>query len=257
MTFVELSGDTFLMGSADSDKAAYDNEKPQHRVTVPGFWMGRSEVTQAQWTSVVRAAKAGHDSNASALNETVLPTKGDALPVENVSWCEAVRYANALSRIEGLVPIYTVSADCETGGKVGWDQAVTGFRLPTEAEWEYAARAGTTTAYTVGDAEADLSRQGWYAGNSESRAHPVCTAAFQPWGLCDMAGNVWEWVWDFYTPSYATGADPTTTRGVRGGSYDNQPLAERSAFRSRNDPFWRDFLLGFRLVRQVPPAGDP
>jgi formylglycine-generating enzyme required for sulfatase activity len=178
--------------------------------------------------------------------------KGDALPVENVSWYEAVAYCNALSLKEGLTPAYRGS-----GESMVCDFSANGYRLPTEAEWEYAAREGTRAyggyEYAGGD---NIEELGWYHGNSGGRTHPVGTKAPNGLGLYDMSGNVWEWCWDWYSGSYER-RDQTDPRGPpagtdrvdRGGSalYDAEFL--RSANRDGYIPTYRYWFLGFRVCR--------
>jgi formylglycine-generating enzyme required for sulfatase activity len=251
MTFVGLSGGAFCMGSPEG--VGNDNEHPQHPVKVSGFLLGKSEVTQAQWRAVVVAAQAVDDPNARGLNKDPSRSKGDKLPVEMVSWCDAARFANALSRLEQRAPVYEITGSCD----VRWVNGANGYRLPTEAEWEYATRAGTTTAYATGDDEAALARAGWHDGNSGSKTRAVCSAPEQPWGLCDLHGNVWEWVWDGYS-TYGPGevSNPRggggASRGLRGGSWDYWPGNARSANRSWDSPSRTNWDVGFRLLLSSP-----
>jgi formylglycine-generating enzyme required for sulfatase activity len=165
-----------------------------------------------------------------------------------VSWLEAVEYCNKRSQKEGLTPAYTIN-----GTNVTWNKNANGYRLPTEAEWEYACRAGTTTAYNTG---ARISNDtGWYGANSDNMTHPVGQKPANRWGLYDMHGNMWEWCWDWYG-SYSSGAqtDPTgassgSSRVFRGGYWFNSAEYVRSADRYFNDPNYRTDGIGFRLVR--------
>jgi len=202
----------FLMGS---ETAA--DEKPVHEVTISQqFYLGKYEVTQAQWEAVM-------GSNPSYI-------KGASLPVEQVSWEDCQLFIEKLN-----------------GKGVGT------FRLPTEAEWEYACRAGTT-----GDYAGDLAELAWYNANSESKTHPVGTKKPNPWGLYDMHGNVWEWCQDWYgTYSQEKQIDPKGAAGgsdrvFRGGSWYSSAYGCRSASRLWFWPSLRSFSLGFRLVRTVP-----
>jgi formylglycine-generating enzyme required for sulfatase activity len=251
MLFVGLSGGRFCMGSPEG--VGDDAEHPRHPVKVSGFFLGKSEVTQAQWRAVVEIAKVKNDLDAAALKAAPSYFRGDALPVDQVSWCDAVRFANALSRLDQRAPVYEITGWCN----VRWVDGANGYRLPTEAEWEYAARAGTKTAYATGDDEAALIRAGWYGGNSGGQPNGVCTAPEKPWGLCDLHGNVWEWVWDGYStyglrevsnPRGGGGA----ARVLRGGSWDNRPEGACSAYRNWNSPSVTVRFVGFRLLLSSP-----
>ena len=205
MEFVLIPAGAFTMGSPDSDPNAYDNEKPAHQVTISEpFYMGKYEVTQAQWQAVMGA-------NPSAF-------KGDDRPVESVSWNDIQDFIKKLNKQE---------------------QRANGVlcRLPTEAQWEYAARAGTTTRYSFGDDAANLDDYAWYSENAGKTTHPVGQKKHNAWGLYDMHGNVWEWVQDWYDP-YAAEAmtDPSgpasgAERVIRGGGWGSAALNARSARR--------------------------
>jgi formylglycine-generating enzyme required for sulfatase activity len=233
MEFVRIPAGEFLMGSNN-----YDNEKPPHRVRISrAFYLGQYEVTQAQWQVVM-------GTNPSRF-------KGETLPVEQVSREDAQEFIRCLNAKEG-------------GAK---------YRLPTEAEWEYAARAGTTTAYSFGDDPGQLGEYAWFSTNSGNTTHAVGQKKPNQWGLYDMYGNVWERVQDWYG-SYAADAavdpkGPTTgsNRVVRGGSWLSDASNSRSASRIYITPGDRyNFLgvrlyvargdrydfLGVRLLREVP-----
>jgi formylglycine-generating enzyme required for sulfatase activity len=231
MVFVE--GGTFPMGRDDGRS----NEQPVHRVTVGGFHMGMYEVTQKEWTAVM-------GTNPS-------DWKGDTLPVENVSWLEAVEFCNKLSVKEGLTPCYRGS-----GNAITCDWNANGYRLPTEAEWEFAARGGTrdfiTYDYSGGN---NVDAVGWYNRNSGGKTHPVGTKAPNSLGLYDMSGNVGEWCWD-WRGNYAGGTqvDPRgpaggTTRVVRGGAWNYGNYDLRSADRGIITLSDRSNFIGFRVVR--------
>jgi formylglycine-generating enzyme required for sulfatase activity len=168
-----------------------------------------------------------------------------------VNWYEAVEYCNRLSLKEGLTPAYRGSGD-----SIVCDFNATGYRLPTEAEWEYAAKAGNKNylsyEYSGGNS---VERVAWHSGNSGNSTHPVGTKQPNDLGLYDMSGNVWEWCWDWYG-SYSGGSqtDPRgassgTSRVVRGGSWNSDAASVRSAIRRYNPPSNRRDYLGFRLVR--------
>ena len=231
-SFVSVQGGTFTMGSPRSEPGRSSDEV-QHQVTVSSFYMGKYEVTQKEYQEVM-------GSNPSYF-------KGDNLPVENVSWYDAVEYCNKRSVKEGLTSAYTIN-----GSYVSWNRNANGYRLPTEAEWEYACRAGTTTPYYTGNS---VGGAGWYKDNSGGQTHPVGEKRPNPWGLYDMHGNVWEWCWDWYG-SYSAGAqtDPVgassgSLRVFRGGSWGSNGLNLRSAYRLYNAPTRRYYYLGFRLLR--------
>jgi formylglycine-generating enzyme required for sulfatase activity len=214
---VSLQGGKFSMGS----EKGYDNEKPVHEVMVKPFNIGRTEVTQEQWRAVMGS----------------LPDvgfKGDQRPVESITWFEAREFCRKLTEMTGY-----------------------NFRLPTEAEWEYAARGGTTTEYSFGDDESKLGQYAWFGGNSKNQTHQVATRLRNPFGLFDMHGNVWEWVEDHWHENYEgaptdgsawlTG-DNNARRVLRGGSWDNDD-GLRSADRSYGfNPVNRVSFYGFRVV---------
>ena len=208
----------FMMGSPTSEPGRGADEVQHEVVLTRGFFLAETECTQGQWEAVM----GGNPSS----------FKGSDRPVEQVSWEEAVEYCRKLTakqRTEGILP-------------EGWE-----WRLPTEAEWEYAARAGTT-----GARYGELDAIGWYDGNSGSETHAVKQKAENVWGLQDMMGDVWEWCSD-WSGDYPTGSvtDPTgpnsgSDRVVRGGSWYLGAGYARSANRSRNGPGGRSDILGFR-----------
>ncbi len=222
MKLVRIPAGKLMMGSPEAEEGR-DDDEDQHEVTISKpFYMGVTAVTQAQYAAV--------------MGENPSEFKGEANPVESVSWDEAVEFCKKLSE--------------KTGRMV---------RLPTEAEWEYACRAATKTAYPFGGDDADLENYAWYDGNSDGATHPVGQKKPNAWDLYDMHGNVWEWCADWYE-DYPDGAatDPQgpesgTDRVRRGGSWEDSPDHCRSAYRDFADPDGDDSSSGFRVV--VPSAG--
>lgn len=163
---------------------------------------------------------------------------GDRLPVEGVSWWDAVRFCNALSQHEGFTPAYLLHADGEC---VEWDATADGYRLPTEAEWEYACRAGTT-----GPRYGPLDEIAWYRGNSDERMHDVGGKQPNAWGFHDMLGNVWDWCWDVYDAEVYG-----TYRVLRGGGWFDEHWSCRAAARRRSHPSYQVDDVGFRVARSI------
>ena len=266
MVLVRIEPGEFMMGSPNSDKDARADEKPRHqvRITRP-FYLGKYEVTQAEYEAVM-----GQDPSdfkrkpknqisqlspaAKQLQQDPNDFKGKPKnPVESVSWLDAVRFCNQLSEREGLKPFYKISG--ETVQVPDWNGR--GYRLPTEAEWEYACRAGTATRYSFGDDETSLGEFCWFLENSDSSTHEVGQKRANGTGLHDMHGNVWEWCWDWYSADYykeppvddPRGPSQATYRVVRGGSWDYDPRGVRSASRVWFTPGARYDILGFRVAR--------
>jgi formylglycine-generating enzyme required for sulfatase activity len=264
--YVVVEPGTFSMGSAPQEPGRSDAEA-QHTVTLTRpFVMKKTEVTQAEWETVM-----GYQPSYFAGCETC--------PVEYVSWWEAIAYCNALSAAEGLAACYELDGCTEAGPDFVCDSITAvggnpllceGYRLPTEAEWEYAARAGSTTAFAGGEfegepdlaaceVEAALDTAAWYCANSGDEPHPVAGKSENAWGLHDTAGNVLEWVWDRYAPyETAEATDPWVDgaegmRVLRGGSWSRVAAACRSAAREGLDPAERDGDTGLRPVRSVLP----
>jgi formylglycine-generating enzyme required for sulfatase activity len=229
MKFVYIPPGTFMMGSPESEKGRL-NDEFQHEVTLTkGFYMQTTEVTQGQWQVVM------------GNNPSYFKDCGDDCPVESVSWNDAQEFIEKLNQKE-------------KGSQ---------YRLPTEAEWEYACRAGTETRFYTGNSEADLDRAGWYSKNSGEKTHPVGRKEPNGFGLYDMHGNVWEWCQDWYG-GYLTGSviDPKGTssgpyRVLRGGSWFDDGRLVRSAARGWLAPTFRGDFYGLRLARgQTRPAGQ-
>ena len=220
MEFVLIPAGAFTMGAIDS----YPDEQPIRTVHISRpFYLGKYEVTQAQWEAVM-----GYNPSAWRGQRT--------RPVEQVSWEDVQEFLRRLNTEEGR----------------------THYRLPTEAEWEYAARAGTTTAYSFGSDVSRLDEYAWYGGNAAHTSHPVGQLKPNAWGLHDMHGNVWEWVHDWYA-TYPTGAvtDPQgpasgVSRVFRGGGRSNVAWRCRSSSRGYRPPESRLDAVGFRVLRTAP-----
>ena len=246
---VRLPAGSFLMGSPEGDESAYAEERPQRLIEVPAFSLCQTEVTQGQYEAVMGEKPSDCDYGC-----------GNELPVQNVSWSDAVAYLNKLTELESEVLVALGEAaltGCYVGSgeDVTWVAGCTGYRLPAEAEWEYAARAGTTTRWSFGDVEAELGEHAWFDGNAENKAHTVGTRKANPWGLYDLHGNVWEWVWDAYD-SYKSDKVVNSTgshRALRGGSFYSSPGDLRSANRDWFTPVYRYWSFGFRCARGAGP----
>jgi formylglycine-generating enzyme required for sulfatase activity len=193
-------------------------------VQLAPYQLGAIPITQARYAQVT--------------GERPSATRGDQLPVENVSWWDTVRFCNLLSQSAGLAPAYGPGVDVES---VEWDVSADGYRLPTEAEWEHACRAGT-----AGPRYGRLDEIAWYRGNSGERIHDVGGKRPNPWGLHDMLGNVWEWCWDVYDAE-VYGA----YRVLRGGGWFDEHWSCRASVRRRSHPTFRIDDVGFRIARSV------
>ena len=232
---------TFWMGAGDDDKEAYDDEKPQHEVTLTqGYWMGEMPVTQGQYQTIT------------SQNPSLFHKAGLDAPVEQVNWYDAAAFANKLSALEGLSPCFVGSGEEMDGvGNKGSDYiGCKGWRLPTEAEWEYACRAGTATP-----CYGSLKKIAWYEENSGGTTHAVGQKKANAWGLYDTLGNVWEWCYGWYDDYSAQAAtDPVAAatgagRVLRGGGWGNDANFMRAVQRYYDSLTYRNYDLGFRLVR--------
>jgi formylglycine-generating enzyme required for sulfatase activity len=230
----------FRMGS-DSGKT---DEAPVHKVWVDAFLMDVHEVTQEEYGRLIL----GNPSH----------FKGPDRPMEQISWPKAALYCNARSKAEGLAPCYDEdTGDCRP--------AAAGYRLPTEAEWEYACRAGAETPYSFGPDPARLKDHAWFAANSGGTTHPAAGKKPNAWGLFDMHGNVAEWCNDVYAADYYASAPQENPRGpaegkryvLRGGAWNSGAEACRSSYRVGENPGFQDACfaldaIGFRCVRRAP-----
>jgi formylglycine-generating enzyme required for sulfatase activity len=238
MTLVRIEPGSFLMGSTkeqidnllrlfpDCKREWFDAEQPQHpvKITRP-FLLGAYPVTQGQYQAIVGGTPSHFKGS-------------DTLPVEQVSWLDAIAFCNKVSEREKRTPFYRIEGSNVTivGGN--------GYRLPTEAEWEYACRAGSTTLYPFGDDAGNLSEYAWYSHSSGGQTHPVGEKRANAWGLYDMLGNVWEWCGDWYDDKYyasSPAADPpgapkASVRVIRGGGWIGNARHCRPADRHGSTP---------------------
>ena len=234
MVLVPIPAGEFLMGSPETEPGRQDNSELQHQVTLTKpFLLGVHEVTQGQWQAVM-------DTTPWKGKQYV--KEGDDYPATYVSWNDAVEFCRQLSEKEGLE-----------------------YRLPTESEWEYACRAGTTTGYSFGDDASQLGEYAWYREKKDRRswpqyAHTVGQKKPNPWGLYDMHGNVWEWCSDWHgdypSESVTDPAGPSSgsSRVIRGGAWFSSAEQCRSAFRLRESPSIVGNSLGFRVA--LSPSGQ-
>jgi formylglycine-generating enzyme required for sulfatase activity len=261
---VRVEGGTFMMGDTFGDGDS--DEKTTRSVTVSGFYMGKHEVTAGEFKRFVQETgyrtQAESSGGGSVWTGSNWEQKADANwknpyfpqddrhPVVLVSWNDATEYCNWLSRKEGLRPAYSGS-----GSTISCDFSANGYRLPTEAEWEYAAKGGNRSGgykYSGGN---DPGSVGWYNANSGYKTQPVGGKQANELGLYDLTGNVWEWCWDWYgSYDIASQNDPRgpSSGGIRvrrGGGWGDDARNLRTAFRSRNSPESRNYILGFRVAR--------
>ena len=233
LELVAIESGSFMMGSPITE-AHHQQDETQHTVTLSqGFQISTTEITQERYEAVMG-------------NNPVQHTDCPSCPVGNVDWFEALEFCNALSTLEGRVPVYGIARP-----SVSWNKTLDGYRLPTEAEWEYAARAGQSQVYSGSDSVDEVA---WYTQNSSIEAHPVGTKKANAWGLYDMSGNVMEWTWDpidDYPSEGVTdplGPETGLFRVHRGGSFNFAASASRVADRSWEEPTASGDTLGFRIV---------
>ncbi|MDR0561104.1 MAG: formylglycine-generating enzyme family protein [Spirochaetaceae bacterium] len=249
-----IRGGTFIMGSPASETGRYDNEL-QHQVTLRSFYLGKYEVRQSEYAEVMET----NPPNPSRRN----------MPADHVSWYDAITYCNRRSVKEGLTPAYTIE-----GTEARWNAQSDGYRLPTEAEWEYACRAGTVTRFSTGDDSrslegnanaADLTAKETYPAweiddfrDGYAETAPAGSFSPNPWGLYDMHGNLWEWCWDRYgdysadPQSDPSGPSAGSSRVIRGGGWSNFSRSLRSAYRGHSAPTTKSATVGFRIARDLP-----
>ena len=254
-----VEGGTFTRGcTSEQEPDCFSDESPAHEVTLNRFNLGKYEITQKEWTSLM-------GTNPSNFNAC-----GDSCPVEQVSWYDIIVYCNRLSEQEGLMPCYYSDNEftnvygksgqtwsLPNAGEVYWLATTNGYRLPTEAEWEYAARGGMQSERYKFAGGNDISAVAWYSDNSSSSTHAVGGKASNELGVFDMTGNVWEWCWDWYG-SYSDsaqcqpqGPNSGTTRVLRGGSWSNLVQNCRVSNRTSNPRGNRFNYCGFRIARGV------
>ncbi|MHC4628208.1 MAG: formylglycine-generating enzyme family protein [Planctomycetota bacterium] len=240
---VMLAGGSFVMGDGNEIDAT------PHEVVLSPFFIDKNLVTQEEYERV--------------MGDNPSRWKAGNNPVEQVRWSDAVRYCNKRSELEGLEPCYNLETwQC--------DFNASGYRLPTEAEWEYACRAGTRTAYYFGNSPSELSEHAWFEDNSGGKPRPVGGRLPNPWGLYDMHGNVWQWCNDFYQVDYYQQSPEKDPRGpksgetkvVRGGAWKFSADSCRSGYRYNENPGYADVcfgydIYGFRCVRNAPAAAEP
>jgi formylglycine-generating enzyme required for sulfatase activity len=229
---------SFLMGAPKGEIGTSEDEQPVHSVEISRpFYLGVYPVTQAEYVQVTSLANPSWFSKEGAGKSAVDRLDTSRFPVEKVSWDEAAAFCEALNHQDATKPAW---------GK---------YALPTEAEWEYACRAETKTAYFFGGDSGELGNYAWYAPNSDGRTHAVGTRRPNPWGLFDMHGNVWQWCIDYYDAKYyqnSSNKDPRNSleseaRVLRGGSWNNYAENCRAAYRGKNAPGYRGLYLGFRV----------
>jgi formylglycine-generating enzyme required for sulfatase activity len=239
---------TFDMGctaAQQTDDHCGADESPVHSVTLThDFYIGETEVTQGEYQAVM-------GSNPSSFSSC-----GSTCPVEYITWHEMAEYANALSLLDGLTECFSCSAgECSTPNS---PYTCDGYRLPTEAEWEYAARAGTDYVYSGSNNPSDVAIAGTESGN---QTHPVAEKDSNDWGLYDMSGNVYEWTWDWYDSGYYSsspssdpeGATSDSYRVYRGGHYGHIAQGLRVSYRSYFTTTPRYSYIGLRLTRTANP----
>lgn len=253
---ISIPEGTFMMGSTNGRP----EEAPPHEVSVSSFWMMKYPMTQREYKALMKVNPGNFQQHVDN-------------PVQNVSWFDAVRCCNKWSERDRLTPVYRLEGESPDGSDeetvVYTDFAANGYRLPTEAEWEYACRAGSTTDFHWGDSPDEWDRYAWHDRNSDDRVHVVGMRKPNRWGLYDMTGQVFEWCNDWFDADYYEFAEPLNPRGpgdsvgefkvMRGGAWAYDPLRLRSAARLKRAPGLTDDVSGFRCVigrHPLPPTED-
>ncbi|MBN1593621.1 MAG: formylglycine-generating enzyme family protein [Candidatus Coatesbacteria bacterium] len=254
---ISIPAGTFQMGSPEDEFGRDAPEGPMHTVNISAFEMSSTPITRKQWRDTMGWLEGGDD-----------PWETDNHPVDSVTWYDAAAFCNKLSEIEGLTKCYTMSdvrydqPQHHIGyAEVSCDWSANGYRLATEAEWEYACRAGTTTRYYSGDSVFDLDCVGWYMCNSGLRMQPVAAKEPNAFGLYDMHGQDWEWCWDWLSYNYYSESPTQDPRGPdtgdygefkkihRGGARQRRAWNCRSAKRYSHSPATRGSYIIFRIAR--------
>jgi len=244
---IKVQGGTFKMGSKDSDGIADVDEQKEHDVNLTAFEISKFEVTVWEWQQFIKANK---------MKMPAKPSWGwqENHPINGITWNEAIAYCNWLSKKEKLQPAYS-----KKGPNFICDFKANGYRLPTEAEWEFAAKGGTLPKgfkYSGRDSLDDIA---WHKGNSAGTPHTIGTKLPNELGLYDMSGNVWEWCWDWYNKDFyklekgdnPRGPEMGNRRSVRGGSWDSQANYVRAANRISTEPNKTHEFYGFRVARSI------
>jgi formylglycine-generating enzyme len=244
---VRVEGGTYKMGSKDSDKAADNDEQKEHDVTIKTFEISKFEVTVWEWKQYTKANK---------FKMPLKPEWGwqDNYPINGITWEEAIAYCNWLSKKEKLQPVYS-----KQGPNYVCNFKANGYRLPTEAEWEFAAKGGVKSKGYKFSGGNDANEVAWHKAISKNSPHTVGTKLPNELGLYDMSGNVWEWCWDWYNKDYykiekgdnPKGPEMGERKCVRGGSWDSQVNYLRPANRISTPPNKTHEFYGFRVARTI------
>lgn len=241
--FIKVQGGSFTMGSPDG----FSDELPLHMVTLSSYCISKTEVTQGQWKAVM------------GTNPSAFTSVGDNAPLEGVNWYSCIGYCNKLSVSEGKTPCYNISGNTNpsdwTSGTIICDFTVKGYRLPTEAEWEYASRGGSYSLGYIYSGSDTVYNVAWYNDNSGSTTHVVGAKKANELGLFDMSGNITEWCWDYYgSYSSVSQTNPTGPLSgsfhiLRGGSWTNTLMSCRPTLRTNYGyPAFFGNAVGLRLA---------